>query len=291
MDSAAPPILTKIKKNNYDIDVVVAVTKLGNTIILDRVTGEPIYDIVKKRAPTSKIPGEKTSPYQPSINLPEPICRNEFKKEYITNIGKKNNEYIAKIANDANFGFPKPYQIGKKSIQIASCVRWAGASIDPDKNIMFVTADALPDLIEIKKHPKSKYNYYAIVKRFNDLDGYPGIKPPWGTLTSLNLNNGKILWQIPFGEYEELTLKDFPITGTPNRSGATATSGGLVFASGTWDNKIRAFDSENGKELWSYTLSSLGSASPTSFMFDDKQYIIIPAFENNGDEVFAFSLN
>ena len=123
------------------------------------------------------------------------------------------------------------------------------------------------------------------------MDGYPGIKPPWGTLTSLNLNNGKILWQIPFGEYEELTLKGLPITGTPNRSGATATSGGLVFASGTWDNKIRAFDSDNGKELWSYTLSSLGSASPTSFMFDDKQYIIIPAFENNGDEVFAFSLN
>ncbi len=54
MDSAAPPILTKIKKNNYDIDVVVAVTKLGNTIILDRVTGEPIYDIVKKEHPLRK---------------------------------------------------------------------------------------------------------------------------------------------------------------------------------------------------------------------------------------------
>jgi len=291
MDLAAPPILTKIKKNNYEIDVVVAVTKLGNTIVLDRVTGEPIYDIVKKRAPTSKIPGEITSPYQPSINLPEPICRNEFKKKYITNVSKENNEYMSKIANDANFGFPKPYEIGKKSIQIASCVRWAGASIDPDKNIMFVTADALPDLIEIKKHPKSKYNYYAIGKPFNDLDGYPGIMPPWGTLTSLNLNNGKIIWQIPFGEYQELTLKGLPITGTPNRSGATATSGGLVFASGTWDNKIRAFDSENGKELWSYTLSSLGSASPTSFMIQDKQYIVIPAFEKNGDEVFAFSLN
>lgn len=291
MDLAAPPILTKIKKNGHDIDVVVAVTKLGNTIVLDRVSGEPIYDFVKKRAPTSKIPGEKTSPYQPSIKLPEPICRNQFKKEYITNIGKKNNEYISKIANDANFGFPTPYEIGKKSIQIGSCVRWAGASIDPDKNIMFVTADALPELIEIKKNPNGKYIYYGISKNFNDLDGYPGIKPPWGTLTSLNLNNGKILWQIPFGEYEELTQKGFPITGTPNRSGATATSGGLVFASGTWDKKIRAFDSENGKELWSYRLSSLGSASPTSLMIEDNQYIIIPAFERNGDEVFAFSLN
>ena len=80
LDIGAPPILTTVKKNNINIDVVVAITKLGNTIVLDRVSGEPLFDIVKKRAPTSKIPGERTAIYQPDIKLPEPICRNEFKR-------------------------------------------------------------------------------------------------------------------------------------------------------------------------------------------------------------------
>ena len=304
MDLAAPPIVTTIKKNNASIDVVVAVSKLGNTIVLDRVTGETIFDFVKKRAPTSKIPGERTAVYQPDVKLPEPICRNQFKKEYITNIGKKNYNYILSIAENTNYGFPTPYEIGKKNIQIGACVRWAGASVDPDKNILYVSANSVPDLIEIKLTPRNKFNpntgirYYHIWEDFVDLDGYPGIKPPWGTLTSMNLNTGKIVWQVPLGEYESLSKKGFPITGTRNRSGATATGGELVFVSGTMDNKIRAFDSSNGIELWSYRLPFIGSAPPTSYMIDNNQYIIIPAFEphnlsaaeKNGNQLLAFSI-
>ena len=296
LDLGAPPILTTIQKNNDSIDVVVAVSKLGNTIILDRVTGEPIFDFVKKRAPTSKIPGERTAIYQPDVKLPEPVCRNQFKKEYITNIGEKNYNYILSIVENANYGFPAPYEMERKNIAISSCVRWAGASVDPDTNRMYVSADNEPGLIEIKLNPEGKFNYYSLGKLLRDLDGYPGIKPPWGTLTSMNLNTGKILWQVPLGEYESLSQKGIPITGTPNRSGATATAGNLVFVSGTHDNKIRAFDSMNGKELWSYKMPSLGSAPPTSYMVDGKQYIIIPTFDkadpldDGGDELFAFTI-
>ena len=293
-DMAAAPILTTIKKNNQEIDVVVAISKLGNTFILDRVSGEPIFDVVMKRAPTSKIPGERTSVYQPYIKLPEPICRNEFKKEYITNIGEKNYLHISSILQNANYGFPSPFEIGKKGIQIASCVRWSGASIDTNKNRMYVSADQKPYLAEIKVNNKYKHSYHSIFKNLTDLDGFPAITPPWGTLTSLDLNTGKIVWQVPLGEYEALTKKGFPITGTPNRSGATATDGGLVFVSGTLDYKIRAFDSDNGKELWSYKMPFIGSAAPTTYMVNDKQYVIIPAFENldglNGDKLLAFSI-
>ena len=151
-------------------------------------------------------------------------------------------------------------------------------------------------LIEIKLDPRNKFNpksgiaYYHIWEDFVDLDGYPGIKPPWGTLTSMNLNTGKIVWQVPLGEYESLTKRNISITGTQNRSGATATAGGLVFVSGTHDRKIRAFDALNGKELWSYKMSFIGSAPPTSYMIDEKQYIIIPTFEKDGDELIAFSI-
>ena len=106
----------------------------------------------------------------------------------------------------------------------------------------------------------------------------------------MNLNTGKIDWQVPLGEHEELSKKGIPITGTTSRSGATATDGGLIFVSGTSDYKIRAFDSSNGKELWNYKLPYIGSAPPTTYMTGGKQYIIIPAFEKNGDEILSFSI-
>ena len=94
---------------------------------------------------------------------------------------------------------------------------------------MYVSADQIPYLYELKKSTRGKFMYYSLWEPLVDKDGYPGIKPPWGTLTALNLISGKKIWQIPLGEYEDLSKKDIKITGTQNRSGATATSGDLVF--------------------------------------------------------------
>ena len=133
------------------------------------------------------------------------------------------------------------------------------------------------------------------------MDGYPGVKPPWGTLTAMNLNNGKIIWQVPLGHYESLKSKGI-ITGTENFGGATATIGGLVFVAGTLDKLIRAFDSESGEELWSHKLPYIGSAPPSSYEINGEQYIVIPAsggitlkmyygdLVEQGDAVVAFKI-
>ena len=63
-----------------------------------------------------------------------------------------------------------------------------------------------------------------------DENGYPGSKPPWGNLTAIDLNSGKIKWQVPFGEYENLTELGISLTGTENYGGATGTAGNLIFA-------------------------------------------------------------
>jgi glucose dehydrogenase len=289
MDWAAPPILTMIKRNGKNIDVVVGVTKLGNTFVLDRDTGEPLFDIPMERAPTSNIPGERTSPYQTNITTPEPVCRNRFKLDYLTEDAKKSPEFI-EILKNAEYGFPTPPQIGKKNIQIAACVRWAGASVDSKNNILYVSVDQNPDIIVVTEDKKNKMSYSHRWELFVDQNGTSAIKPPWGAIVALNLNTGKILWKIPFGENEELKKKGYKNTGTMNRAGLTATSGNIIFASGTWDNKIRAFDSNTGQELWSEKLPAPGSSPPTVYRSKGKDYVLISAYENGGNTISAFSL-
>ena len=279
-DIPSPPILTTINKYNQRIDVVIAVTKLGNTLILDRYTGEPIFDYIMKLAPRSKIPGEKTCNYQPSLVLPEPFAKNVFTKNDITELNKINTDYILSIVEKSNYGFFQTHELNKNTIQYGENggAQWTGASIDPYKNIMYVTANNIPYLVGVNSFKNKKIIKYLDkrAKPLRDLDGYPGSKPPWGTLTAINLNSGKILWQVPLGYYKNLRSKGI-ITGTENYGGATATSGGLVFASGTLDKLIRAFDTETGKELWFHKLPYIGSAPPTSYEVDNEQYIVIPA--------------
>ena len=111
---------------------------------------------------------------------------------------------------------------------------------------------------------------------FLDHEGYPGIKPPWGTLNAIDLNAGTIKWSIPFGEYPKLAAKGIKNTGTDNYGGAIVTENGLlIIAATTYDNKIRAYDKTNGRLLWEAKLPAAGNATPSTYMVDGKQYLVI----------------
>jgi len=111
--------------------------------------------------------------------------------------------------------------------------------------------------------------------RFYDKNGYPGIKPPWGTLNAVDLNSGKLLWKVPLGEYPELTKRGIPITGTEGYGGPVVTKGGLVFIAASKDSKMRAFDKTTGKMLWEAALPASGFATPAVYAVNGKQYVVI----------------
>jgi quinoprotein glucose dehydrogenase len=94
--------------------------------------------------------------------------------------------------------------------------------------------------------------------RWLDPQGYPAVKPPWGTLHAIDLNTGDYKWSVPLGEYPELTAKGIPKTGTENYGGPVITAGGLIFIAASRDEHLRAFDRKTGAELWKAKLPAGG---------------------------------
>ncbi len=305
-DIAAPPILTSINFKNKKIDVVIAVTKTGDTLVLDRLTGKNIYGYINKKVPLSTIPGEKVSFYQKKFEIPKPFAKQIFDLNDITNISKESYDYVYNKVQNTDFGFFVPTSSERKNIiyGLGGGAQWMGASINNDKGILYVPSNNMARFIWSEKK-KAKYKYYSypfFQEILKDQDGYLGSKPPWGNITAINLNNGKTIWQIPFGEYDELKEKGISITGQTNMGGITATAGNIVFATGTLDKKLRAFDSRNGKEIWSYQLPYSGSSPPTIYEYNGEQYVLVVSTGSTslynwygkkapkGDKVFAFKL-
>ncbi|WP_337042307.1 outer membrane protein assembly factor BamB family protein [Emticicia sp. 17c] len=131
--------------------------------------------------------------------------------------------------------------------------------------------------------------------RWYDSNGYPVSTPPWGTLTAINMNTGKRQWQVPLGEYPELTAKGISPTGTDNYGSAAVTAGGLLFIAASKDEYFRAIDRNTGKTLWKFKLPAAGYASPSVYAVNGKQYVVIACGggklkSKSGDRYIAFAL-
>jgi quinoprotein glucose dehydrogenase len=389
LDIPAAPNLVTITREGRRIDAVAAVTKIGNTLLLDRVSGKPIFPFRMRRAPTSLLPGEVTAPYQPDVELPEPFAKQEFTMEDITDRSEEATENVTARVKGATIGWFEPFREGKPNLFLGlhGGAEWTGSCVDPFAGKLYVSGNNIPWIITVfrdddprdepkvptrgklvyqqrcanchgenrvgagtcpplrglrhrlrddevahvlktgrnsmpgqpdisaedlkaltdflmlrdrsfteptkPERPVYSHNGYP---KFLDHEGYPATKPPWGTLNCIDLNTGKLEWQVPLGEYEELTREGIKKTGTENFGGAICTAGGVVFCAGTRDSRIRAFDSRTGAELWSHGLPFVGSAPPTTYEESGKQYVVIPATGGGklgttpGDAFVAFAL-
>lgn len=131
--------------------------------------------------------------------------------------------------------------------------------------------------------------------RWLDTNGYPAIKPPWGTLNAIDLNTGEYRWRVTLGEWPDLTARGIPPTGTENYGGPVVTAGGLVFIAASRDEHLRAFDRRTGKELWKFKLPAAGYATPSTYSVNGRQFVVIACGggkigTRSGDAYLAFAL-
>ena len=144
------------------------------------------------------------------------------------------------------------------------------------------------------KPAQSPYEF-AGYERWKGPDGYPAVKPPWGTLSAIDMNSGEYRWRIPLGVHPELDARGVKGTGTEQYGGPIVTAGGLVFIAATQDNHIRAFDKSSGALLWEATLPASGFATPSTYRVGGKQYVVIACGGGklgtpSGDSYVAFAL-
>jgi quinoprotein glucose dehydrogenase len=169
-----------------------------------------------------------------------------------------------------------------------------GGTINDLVNFLITGHDVAETAKSNPNYLKYRNDGYAL---FVDPDGYPAITPPWGTLNAIDLNKGEIRWKIPFGEYPELAAKGLRNTGSDNYGGPVVTANGLLFIGATThDNKFHVFDKTTGALLWETTLPAAGNATPSLYMVNGKQYVVISCGGGkngapSGGTFVAFALN
>ena len=144
-----------------------------------------------------------------------------------------------------------------------------------------------------REGPKTFVN--AGFQKLVDANGLPGSKPPWGTLTAVDLNDGTLRWQVPLGDYPQVLAAGRSGLGAENYGGPVLTATGVLFLAATPDARIRAFDAADGRVLWEAELPACGFATPATYEADGRQFVVVAAGggklgQPSGSEYVAFAL-
>lgn len=309
-DLAAQPALVDVQKDGKTIPAVAQATKTGNLFLLHRETGVPIYPIEERPVPQTDVEGEETSPSQPFSTLPNLMGQKPLNAE--STWGKTPEErasnlaFIKKARNEGIFT-PPSLQGTILYPGNGSGTNWGSVSFDEERQILIANTSRFATYVEL--FPADQYDeieknssgyevsrqrgtpYGMRRKTMISDSGYLMNPPPWGTLAAINLSTGKLAWEIELGKSEEKPY------GLANAGGSMITKSGLIFIAATFDQQFRAYNIENGAQVWQTELPRCGIATPMSYVDGNgKQFIVIAAGGHGkigtetGDFVVAFSL-
>jgi quinoprotein glucose dehydrogenase len=314
-DLPPEPVLLDLNVGGKKIPAVIQTGKIGYVFEFDRVTGTPVFKIEERPVPKGDAPSEQYSPTQPFPVKPPPLARESISRSDIVTADDTTPEHAKacqELWEKSNYYTAGPYTPWavhnspadtKLTLIFPGATggsNWGGAAADPKAGYLFVNMQNQGSTGFLEKNPRysaatvgreveyhrgsgagSQYGQFSAQAK--DVSGkvlgtWPCQKPPWETLSAVNVNTGKIVWQVPLGITEELPEAK-QRTGRPGAfAGPIATAGELVFIGATNDNRFRAFDSRSGKELWSTKLEYTATAVPITYQGKNgKQYVAIMA--------------
>ena len=194
----------------------------------------------------------------------------------LVDVGKRrtNEEIQSVIKNGLNRmpGFPNLSQV-----QLANLAAYLTTGAD-------IPGTPKPPVSLQGREAPSKTLYTSTGNRnFVDPDGFPGTKPPWGTLNAINMNTGQYLWTIPFGVTNNLPME----FGGSSAGGSVVTASGVLFIGATSDQKVRAYEAKTGKKLWEQGLPASAQATPITYRVNGKQYVVFTTSARGGGPAAA----
>jgi quinoprotein glucose dehydrogenase len=317
-DVASQPTLGRVTYKGKTVDAVLQPTKQGLLFTLDRETGKPIIPVEERKVPQGAAPGDKLSPTQPFPIAPPPLAPHRINADEAFGLtlwdrGKCRDM----IKNARNEGIYTPPSIQGTIVYpfTGGGTNWGGLSFDAARNLAFVNTNNVIHLVTLipakdfdavrKAHPHEEISrnrgapFGMWRKTLLSPWGIPCNPPPWGQLHAVDMRDGRILWSVPLGTTEDMApFSQYLLgkTGAPNLGGPISTDSGLVFIGAAMDNYLRAFNSKTGAELWKGRLPAGGQATPMTYMWKGKQYVVIAAGgheklgSKRGDQVIAFAL-
>ena len=326
-DIPSQPALLDMKDDQgVMVPAILVFTKRGQIFAFDRRDGRPIARIEEKPVPTQgSIPENMVSPTQPySVGMPtmamQPLTEARtwgmtMFDQLLCRISFKELRYHGDFTPPGpEWSLVTPSAMGGQN--------WGSASYDPVNRRLILNDIRLPNVRRLLTReqyeqvikteaptpdghtlaPMSRTPYAIHSKSYMSPLGVPCPQPPFGTISAIDLDTRKIVWQVPAGTAEQLGplgLKfGMPLTpGMPTYAGSSITAGGLVFYAATQDYYLRAYDAETGRELWKHALPVGASATPMSYVspVDNRQYVLISVggaahSKDVGDYVMAFAL-
>ncbi|MBH1997601.1 MAG: pyrroloquinoline quinone-dependent dehydrogenase [Sphingomonadaceae bacterium] len=316
-DIPAQPTLFEFPTASGPVPALAQTTKQGHIFILDRRTGRPLSPVIERPVPQGGVASEHLAPTQPFPANPAFIIRDPDLTEddmwgfTFYDKGKCKAQFRAA---DYKGLFTPPSTKGWiqfPSFQGAS--NWGGVTIDPERGILIANTQQVASVMKLVPQaeiavrqkagdqiiPTKGAPYGLSMKPLLSPFGAPCNRPPWGTLTAIDLKAGKRLWEVPFG-----TTRDqapFPLwlkLGVPNLGGSIVTASGLIFIGAATDNYLRAYDIRTGKQLWRTRLPAGGQATPMTYRLskNGRQYVVIAAGGHkylgtgSGDALVAYAL-
>ena len=316
-DPPAPPLVFDIadprNMNGIKTPVVAQISKQGFIYAFDRRDGTPIWPIEERAVPQTTVETEWTSPTQPFPTKPKPFAPQGMTEASLNDMTPEIFAEAKRIAANYTMGplYTPPTRMSdtnKGTLLRPSAVggaNWPGGVLDHETGYLYVSASTYPFPVGLGESDRSTMDLVGIRQGMKGPFGLPLTKPPFGTITAIDMNSGEHIWQIAnadtpekFVNHPKLADVDIPRTGHDERVGLLVT-GSLLFAgegSGLYvadgGGKIfRAHNKKTGEILWEFELPATQTGLPMTYAVDGEQYIVVPVGgEGHAGELVGFKI-